>query len=98
MTKTATAVRIPTARRAPAGTSQGMFRRDVEGLRAVAVVLVVLFHAGVPGLGGGFVGVDVFVVLSGHLVTSHLLREAAATGRVAPAGFFRRRLRRLLPA
>jgi peptidoglycan/LPS O-acetylase OafA/YrhL len=52
MTKTATAVRIPTARRGPAGTSQDTFRWDVEGLRGIAVALIVFFDAGVPGFGG----------------------------------------------
>jgi peptidoglycan/LPS O-acetylase OafA/YrhL len=92
MTRTASAVRIPTARRGPAGTSYGTFRRDVEGLRAVAVGLVVLFHAGVPGLSGGYVGADVFLVVSGYLVTSAMLREPSLTG------FFQRRARRILPA
>jgi peptidoglycan/LPS O-acetylase OafA/YrhL len=97
MTKTATAVRIPTARRGPAGTSQGTFRRDVEGLRAVAAGLVVLFHAGVPGLAGGYIGVDVFFVISGYLITSMMLREAATTGRISLIGFYGRRARRILP-
>jgi hypothetical protein len=56
----------PDNRRAP-GTG---FRTDIEGLRAVAVLAVVLFHAGVPGLDGGFVGVDVFFVVSGFLITA----------------------------
>ena len=62
-----------------AGTAPGdrKFRPDVEGLRAVAVLLVVLFHADVPWLTGGFVGVDVFFVLSGFVITGLLLRERA---------------------
>jgi peptidoglycan/LPS O-acetylase OafA/YrhL len=98
MTKTAMAVRIPTARRGPAGTSQGTFRRDVEGLRAVAVALVVLFDAGAAGLGGGYVGADVFFVISGYLITLRLLREHGATGRISLIGFYGRRARRILPA
>jgi peptidoglycan/LPS O-acetylase OafA/YrhL len=83
MTKTATAVRIPTARRAPVGTSPlGTFRRDVEGLRAVAAGLVVLFHAAVPGLRGGYVGIDVLFVISGYLITPLLMREVGGVGRV----------------
>jgi peptidoglycan/LPS O-acetylase OafA/YrhL len=60
-------------------TARG-FRPDIEGLRAVAVLAVVLFHAGVPGLDGGFVGVDVFFVVSGFLITGLLWRELAGTG------------------
>ncbi|MFI5888848.1 acyltransferase family protein [Actinoplanes sp. NPDC051513] len=74
------------------------FRPDIEGLRAVAVLLVVAAHAGVPGLGGGYVGVDVFFVISGFLITSLLLREAERTGRISVTGFYRRRAVRLLPA
>ncbi|GAA4841545.1 acyltransferase family protein [Kitasatospora terrestris] len=74
------------------------FRPDVEGLRAVAVLAVLGFHAAVPGLAGGFVGVDVFFVISGYLITGLLLREARATGRIRLTEFFARRARRLLPS
>ena len=74
------------------------FRPDIEGLRAVAILLVVLGHAGVSALGGGYVGVDVFFVLSGFLITSLLLREVAATGRISIPRFYARRALRLLPA
>lgn len=74
------------------------FRPDIEGLRAVAVGLVLLYHAAVPGFGGGFVGVDVFFVLSGFLITGLLLRELETTGSISLASFYARRLRRLLPA
>ena len=74
------------------------FRPDIEGLRAIAVLLVVAYHAGVPGVGGGYVGVDVFFVLSGYLITGLLVREAEATGTVALGAFYARRARRLLPA
>jgi len=74
------------------------WRPDIQGLRAVAVGLVIAAHAGVPGFGGGFVGVDVFFVLSGFLITSLLLREVESTGRVSLVGFYARRARRILPA
>ncbi|MFE3227893.1 acyltransferase family protein [Nocardia sp. NPDC059228] len=74
------------------------FRPDIEGLRAVAVLAVVFFHAGAPGLGGGFVGVDVFFVISGFLITGILCREATATGTIELARFYGARARRLLPA
>ena len=74
------------------------FRPDLQGLRALAVILVVLAHAGVPGFAGGFVGVDVFFVLSGYLISALLVAEHARSGRIAMARFYARRLRRLLPA
>ncbi len=74
------------------------FRADIEGLRAIAVLAVVLFHAEVPGVGGGFVGVDVFFVISGFLITGLLWREANTTGTVRLRGFYGARARRLLPA
>ena len=74
------------------------FRPDIEGLRAVAVVAVVLFHAAVPGVGGGFVGVDVFFVISGFLITGLLWREASTIGTVGLGRFYGARARRLLPA
>jgi peptidoglycan/LPS O-acetylase OafA/YrhL len=73
-------------------------RPDVDGLRAVAVALVVLYHVGVPGVTAGFVGVDVFFVISGYLITSLLTVEAEQTGRISLAGFYARRVRRLFPA
>ena len=74
------------------------FRPDLEGLRAVAVMLVLLYHAGVPGVAGGYVGVDVFFVLSGFLITGLLIRELGSTGRISFRKFYARRARRLLPA
>lgn len=70
----------------------------LDGLRAVAVLAVVLYHAGVAALPGGFLGVDVFFVLSGFLITSLLLVEVERTGRVSMRQFYVRRARRLLPA
>ena len=74
------------------------FRPDIEGLRAVAVVAVVLFHAGLPGVSGGFVGVDVFFVISGFLITGLLWREVSSAGTVKLSRFYGARARRLLPA
>jgi len=73
-------------------------RRDIQGLRALAVVSVALSHAELPGLGGGYVGVDVFFVISGYLITQLLLREAQQTGRISLGRFYSRRARRILPA
>src|SRR5690349_10380919 len=78
--------------------AQTVFRSDIEGLRAVAVVAVVLFHADVPGVGGGYVGVDVFFVISGFWITGLLWREVSTTGTVRLRRFYGARARRLLPA
>ena len=82
------------------GTSPGdrRFRPDVAGLRAVAVALVVLYHASVPGLTGGYVGVDVFFVISGFVITGLLLREQERGDKRTLFGFYARRVRRILPA
>ncbi|MGD0394883.1 MAG: acyltransferase family protein [Acidimicrobiales bacterium] len=83
-----------------AGTAPGdrAFRPDVEGLRAVAILLVVLFHSGVSVVSGGYVGVDVFFVISGFVITGVLLRERASTGRTSILSFYGRRCRRIIPA
>jgi peptidoglycan/LPS O-acetylase OafA/YrhL len=73
-------------------------RPEIQELRAVAVAVVVVCHFWPAALPGGFVGVDVFFVISGFLITSHLLREVARTGRVSLAAFWARRARRILPA
>jgi peptidoglycan/LPS O-acetylase OafA/YrhL len=73
------------------------FRPDIEGLRAVAIVAVLLCHAGLPFLAGGYVGVDVFFVISGFLITRLLLGEVDRTGGVSLRRFYARRARRLLP-
>ncbi len=78
--------------------AQAGFRPDIEGLRAIAVVAVVLFHADVPGVGGGYVGVDVFFVISGFLITGLLWREVSTAGTVRLRRFYGARARRLLPA
>jgi len=72
-------------------------RWDIQGLRAFAVLAVVLYHLWPGRLPGGFVGVDVFFVISGFLITGHLLRELVTTGRIGLAGFWARRAKRLLP-
>ena len=74
------------------------FRPDIEGLRGLAVLVVVLFHANLAGPAGGFIGVDVFFVISGFLITGLLLRERERSGRIGMAQFYARRIRRLLPA
>jgi len=75
------------------------FRPDIQGLRAIAVLTVLIYH-GTGGLilPGGYVGVDVFFVISGFLITSHLLRNALTDGRVDLVDFYSRRVRRILPA
>ena len=74
------------------------FRPDIEGLRGLAILIVVLFHCGVPGVSGGFVGVDVFFVLSGFLITGLLVAEVQKTSQLSLVQFYARRVRRLLPA
>lgn len=74
------------------------YRADIDGLRAIAVMGVLLFHAGMPGLSGGFVGVDIFFVISGYLITSILIYEQDKTGRIDFLNFWARRTRRLFPS
>ena len=74
------------------------FRPDIEGLRAIAIVAVVGFHIHAPGFSGGYVGVDIFFVLSGYLITGLIVAEIAKTGRFSLSAFYARRFRRLLPA
>ncbi|MEY4971686.1 MAG: hypothetical protein RLZZ404_612, partial [Actinomycetota bacterium] len=72
-------------------------RTDIQALRTIAVTLVVLFHLWPNRLSGGFVGVDVFFVISGFLITKHLIQEVQ-DGRFSITGFWARRMKRLLPA
>jgi peptidoglycan/LPS O-acetylase OafA/YrhL len=74
------------------------FRPDIEGMRAVAVLLVVLYHAGVKPFTGGYVGVDVFFVISGFLITTQLFNELSGHQTISVARFYARRATRLLPA
>lgn len=74
------------------------FRSDIEGLRAVAILLVLAAHFALPGMTAGFIGVDIFFVISGYLITSILLREYESRGRITLSTFYANRLRRLLPA
>jgi peptidoglycan/LPS O-acetylase OafA/YrhL len=80
------------------GEASHAYRPHLDGLRAVAVYLVVLFHAGADRFSGGYIGVDVFFVLSGFLVTQLLLRDVVARGSIRFGRFYSRRFRRLLPA
>ena len=79
------------------GVSQGNRRRDIQGLRAIAVIMVVAFHAGLP-VPGGFVGVDVFFVISGFVITAMLHREWEKAGRIRFGTFYLKRFKRLAPA
>ncbi len=93
-----------TAKRATPGPSKpdpqadlGGFRHDIEGLRAVAVLAGILYHARLA-VHGGYVGVDVFYVISGFLITRYLYSELSGSGRISLARFYARRVRRILPA
>lgn len=73
------------------------YRRDIDGLRAIAILPVVLFHASVPGFTGGFVGVDIFFVISGYLITMIIASEVAQA-KFSTVQFYERRIRRIFPA
>ena len=89
--------RAAASRRSGKRTGGGV-RRDIQGLRAIAVALVLVYHLSPAALPGGYVGVDVFFVISGFLITGQLLREAEGSGRIDLPRFWARRARRLLPA
>lgn len=78
--------------------SESGFRAEIQGLRAVAIALVLIFHVWPESISGGYVGVDVFFVISGYLITRVLFQEYASTGRIDVARFYERRIRRLMPA
>ena len=79
------------------------YRPEIDGLRALAVISVILYHAQITTLDyqhfkGGFIGVDIFFVISGYLITSIILRELLSTGSFSFKNFYERRVRRILPA
>lgn len=96
MTAATTPVEARPDRSAPGAAPR--FRADIQGLRAIAVLLVLAYHAGVPFVTGGYIGVDVFFVISGFLITGLIIRELETTGRLSLRGFYARRAKRLLPA
>lgn len=96
MTRAAPSPMPATAETSFAGSAAG-YRPDIDGLRAIAVMAVVFYHAGIAAIPGGFVGVDVFFVISGYLIGGQIFREARA-GRFSFADFYTRRVRRILPA
>ncbi|MGP0040405.1 MAG: acyltransferase family protein, partial [Rhodomicrobium sp.] len=81
----------------PAIHSKPAYRPDIDGLRAIAVLAVVFYHAGLPGFSGGFVGVDVFFVISGFLITQIVWSEIEGE-RFSLTGFYLRRVKRIFPA
>lgn len=74
------------------------YRPEIDGLRAIAVIPVILFHAAIPGLSGGFVGVDIFFVISGFLITNIIFMEMEGSNEFSLVRFYERRARRILPA
>ena len=82
----------------PSGAVRSRYLPGLDGLRALAVVAVLLYHADVPWMPGGFLGVDVFFVISGYLITMLLLEEHHRSGTIGVRRFYARRARRLLPA
>ena len=89
---------IPSTSRRPRRSADPQRLDSLDGLRTVAVGLVILFHVSVPRMSAGYLGVDIFFVLSGFLITSGLLRSAIKTGSIDLLGFYHRRAKRLLPA
>ncbi len=81
----------------PREHERNTYRPDIDGLRCIAVLSVVFYHAGVPGFGGGYVGVDIFFVISGYLITSIIAHEVEA-GNFSITTFYKRRIRRIFPA
>ena len=83
---------------APGRSGAPTYRPDIDGLRALAVISVILFHSRIPGFDGGYVGVDVFFVISGYLITQLLEESRDESARRTLATFYVRRMRRILPA
>ncbi len=81
----------------PSNSAAVPYRADIDGLRGIAVLLVVLYHAGLGPFPGGYVGVDVFLVISGYLIT-RIIRSDLDAGHYTLMGFYERRVRRLVPA
>jgi len=81
----------------PQRARSGRFRGDIEGMRAIAILLIVAYHAGLPGFSGGFIGVDIFFVISGFLITRNLLQESSTKNAIVLSRFWARRVRRLVP-
>ena|ERR1035437_5620324 len=81
----------------PSSKASLQYRPDIDGLRAVAVLSVIAFHTGMFGLSGGYVGVDVFFVISGYLISSIVFTEIA-NGAFSIVSFYERRIRRIFPA
>lgn len=96
MSRTDVVASSPRTKKRPPDYHPG-FRADVEGLRAVAVLAVLAYHADVPHFAGGYTGVDVFFVISGFLITGQLLASLARTGTFSLTDFYARRARRILP-
>ncbi len=88
----------PAASKVLAKPYQLNFRPDIQGIRALAILLVIFCHVGLPGFAGGFIGVDIFFVLSGYLITGLLLKEVELKNKINFLQFYSRRLKRLLPA
>ncbi len=93
-----TAAAAKTGEGTETGARSAGFRRDIQGLRALAVLLVIANHAHMPGFAGGYIGVDVFFVISGYVITQLLLRETGKGIRRGLLDFYSRRVRRIVPA
>jgi peptidoglycan/LPS O-acetylase OafA/YrhL len=81
----------------PRSAKSQPFRGDIEGMRAIAILVIVAYHAGLPGFPGGFIGVDIFFVISGFLITRNLIDESSSTNSIVLPRFWARRVRRLVP-
>jgi peptidoglycan/LPS O-acetylase OafA/YrhL len=88
---------MSSVKKTPTDKASTGFRPDIEGMRAIAILAVLLCHAGIPFAAGGYVGVDVFFVISGFLITRLLLNEVGRRGKISIRGFYARRIKRLLP-